>query len=376
MKGPLPYGHFCESSTVRPDLVWLALGVVLSSCSGSPTSAKPSGPVTGWHDAGLALSRADQSAGGVQWLSTVGNRIIASTASGEVFLGQQGSLNWDTLHLPGGDSSYGQSTMDSFVYFGTKTPGHAWQLEFPSMKWTNLGIPTSGSVYVDFLIPWSGALAAETFDVNTAKVHVYSGGPTWTDYSGGWPASGTEATAAFAVGANLFATTYSSGLWRRGSTDTAWSRLPDPVVPILQANGQYSPGTLDKPRSLAWYHGNLWVGYLIWSQIVHATGTDTPWVVSRLDTTAFPGHTLPGDVFALFVWNDRLFAAGQNPEVPLVYNETSGWRYITQNWGKSDDGTQTTCGVGISLAFASIGDTLYVAGCGHIFKLPASQVPQ
>jgi hypothetical protein len=62
--------------------------------------------------------------------------------------------------------------------------------------------------------------------------------------------------------------------------------------------------------------------------------------------------------------------------VPLVYVDGKGWRYLEKNWGKSDDGTRTTCGSDITMAFAGIGDTLYAAGCGHIYKLPWSEVPQ
>jgi hypothetical protein len=362
---------------MKLDLLSVGVGLLLSSCTGSPTTPKPSGPVAGWHDAGLLLSEADQQAGGVQYLAVVGSRLIAGTTTGRLFIGTQGSQAWDTLPVPGGDSVYWVTSKDSSVYVGTRTPGKGWRLDFPDRTWTNLGLPSSGSVYVDYIVPWGKGLLAGTFDVNTAKVQIFTGNKDlWNSSVSGFNTSGDDATMALSLDSVVYATTYHTGLWRRSSSDTAWNRVPDPVVPILQANGQYSPGTLDKPRSLAWYHGQLWVGYLIWKQIVRGSGLDSVWSPTGLDTGAFPGHVLPKDILTLFVWKDRLFAGGSLPEVPLVYNESTGWKYITQNWGKSDDGSRTTCSNSVTLSFAAIGDTLYAAGCGHIYKLPASQVPQ
>jgi len=348
-------------------------------CSNSNPSGPsgPSGPVVGWHDAGLVLSAADQSAGGVQWLSSVGNRIIASTASGEVFLGQQGSTHWDSVPFPGNDLVYTQTSIDSSVYFGTRTTGQLWQLTFPGKTWTNMSLGLSGKIEVDYITSWRGEIATSTFNLTDASVGAFWGhANSWTDISRGWLTNGDDATTAIGIDSMLFAATYSDGLLRRSFSDSSWSQVPNPIVPILQANNQFSPGTLDKPRSLAWYHGNLWVGYLIWGQIVHTIGIDTPWIPTTIDSGKNPGRNLPQDIMTLFVWNDRLFAGGQSTSTPMVLKEGVGWEYLSQNWGGSDNGSGSVCSVDITLAFAAIGDTLYAAGCGHVFKLPWSLVPQ
>lgn len=339
--------------------------------------------MAGWHDAGLVLSAADQSAGGVQWLSTVGNRIIASTASGKVFLGQQGSSRWDTLPFPVGDSVYSQTAIDSSVYFGTRSTGQVWRLTFPEAVWTNLGSGIGQGFGVDGLGFLKGALVlfagALRYPDSTTFVKSYSGTVgSWMDLGKGWPRPDWSTGAVLEASGKLFSSTYQTGLWRRSATDTAWSKIPDPIYLETFANDSVAQIPMDKPRCLAWYHGNLWMGNLYYGQIFHMTGTDTPWVSVGMDSIASGMSQFPlsFQAMTMIVWKDRLFAGGGRPSIPAVLKEGSGWQFLFSNWGKSDDGGRNACSVDLTLSFAAIGDTLYAAGCGHIFKLPWSQVPQ
>ncbi len=357
-------------------ILGLFLGLGTSGCTSSPTAPKVAGPVAGWHDAGLVLSPDDQSAGGVQWLAALDSQLLAVTASGKVFLGRQGSGHWDTIQSPSGAWISSLVVRDSFFYVGTRVAGQVWAFSPKSRKWTNLNIGGVDSMKTAALASFQGQTVAFLSRIYGWARPIYFGGGfpgQWSRIDAGWNDS-EEATTALGVGNTLYATTYSHGLWKRSATDTAWKRVPDPVVPIMQGNGQFEPGTLTDPRSIAWYKNSLWVGHLIWHQIVHTSNGDSIWVPTSLDPGS--GYTrLPSDVFSLYVWRERLFAGGQATSVPLVYVDGQGWRYLSQNWGKTDDGTRQACGVDITLAFAGIGDTLYAAGCGHVFKLPWSEVP-
>ena len=345
-----------------------------------PTAPIPTGPAVGWHDAGLVLSAADQGAGGVQWLSVVGNRIIASTASGKVFLGHQGSLHWDTLPFPGGDSVYSQTVIDSSVYFGTRSTGQVWQLTFPAQTWTNLQTGVATGFGTDGLANWNQSLVAFfghlSVSDSAAYVRRFNGSPgSWTDMSAKWPRPDWSTGATVGVGATLFSCTYQTGLWRRSASDTAWSRVPDPLWPEKYANDSIYLWHMNTPRALATYEGNLWVGYLNYPT-VYLTGVDTPWRSSKIDSAGLASPRLPISTMTLFVGKGRLFAGGNGPSTPMVYKDGSGWQYLSSNWGKSDNGKSVVCSVDYTLSFAAINDTLYAAGCGRVFKLPWSLVPQ
>ena len=351
----------------------LLLGCSKSNPTGPGTSM---GPAVGWHDAGLVLSSADQGAGGVQWLSVVGNRIIASTASGKVFLGRQGSTQWDSVPFPGGDSVYSQTAFDSSVYFGTRSTGQVWQLTFPAQTWTNMRLGSSGRNNVDFVTAWRNRLATSTFNLADASFHSYWGmAGNWTEISKGWLTNGDDATMALGLDSTLFSTTYSDGLWRRSASDTAWSRVPDPLWPEKYANDSIYLWHMNTPRALALYEGNLWVGYLNYPP-VYLTAVDTPWNSSKIDSAGLASPNLPTSTMTLFVGNGRLFSGGNGPSTPMVYKDGAGWQYLSQNWGKSDDGKSVVCSVDYTFSFAAINDTLYAAGCGSLFKLPWNLVPQ
>ena len=358
----------------------LLLGCSKSNPTGPGTSM---GPAVGWHDAGLVLSSADQGAGGVQWLSVVGNRIIASTASGKVFLGRQGSTQWDSVPFPGGDSVYSQTAFDSSVYFGTRSTGQVWQLTFPAKTWTNLQTGINAGFATAAVANWNQNLVAFFGNLSqsdsAAYVRKFAGTPgAWTDLSSGWPRPDWSSGSTIGVGTVLFSCTYQTGLWRRSASDTAWNRVPDPIYRELFANDSVGLVPMDKPRCLAWYHGNLWMGNLYFGQIFHMTGIDTPWVGVGPDSAATGKSQFPISFGAMtmFVWNDRLFAGGTMPSTPVVLKEGAGWQYLSKNWGQSDDGKSVVCSVDYTFSFAAINDTLYAAGCGRVFKLPWSLVPQ
>ena len=363
---------------------WMGLTgfILLLGCSTSnPTGPGIStGPAVGWHDAGLVLSSADQSAGGVQWLSTVGNRIIASTASGKVFLGGQGSTHWDSVPFPGGDSVYSQTAIDSSVYFGTRSTGQVWELTFPAKTWTNLQTGIKAGFATAAVANWNHDLAAffgnRSLVDSSAYVRKFTGTPgAWTDFSSGWPRPDWSSGSTIGIGTTLFSCTYQTGLWRRSTSDTVWSRVPDPLWPEKYANDSIYLWHMNTPRALAIYEGNLWVGYLNYPP-VYLTGVDTPWHSSKIDSAGLANPNLPISTMTLFVCNGRLFSGGNVPSTPMVYKDGTGWQYLSQNWGKSDDGKSVVCSVDYTFSFAAIKDTLYAAGCGHVFKLPWSLVPQ
>jgi hypothetical protein len=310
-------------------------------------------------------------------LSTVGNRIIASTASGKIYLGQQGSMHWDSIPLPGGDSVFSQCAKDSSAYFGTRTSCRVWQFTFPSMTWTNLQIGTVGKFEIDYVVPWLNGFSFMAYNLSTGSVNTSSGNlGSWQDISKGWPQS-DDATSAFALDTTLYATTYQTGLWRRSASDTSWHMVPNAIYYLKYVNDSVDPTPMNHPRALAWYHGNLWMGNLYFGQIFHMTGTDTPWVSVSQQIASTGTQPLPIDFapLTMFVWKDRLFVAG-SPPTPMVLKEGVGWELMSQNFGKSADGSSSICGENYTLAFAAIGDTLYAGGCGHVLKLPASAVPQ
>jgi hypothetical protein len=153
--------------------------------------------------------------------------------------------------------------------------------------------------------------------------------------------------------------------------------VPNAIYYEKYVNDSVNPTPMNHPRALAWYHGNLWMGNLYFGQIFHMTGTDTPWVSVSQQIVGTGIQPLPIDFapLTMFVWKDRLFVAG-SPPTPMVLKEGVGWELMSQNFGKSVDGSSSICGENYTLAFAAIGDTLYAGGCGHVLKLPASQVPQ
>jgi hypothetical protein len=354
------------------------LGTVLvMSCSSASPTSSTKGPAAGWQDAGLVLSAADVTAGGVAWLSTVGNRIIASTASGKVFLGQQGSMHWDSIPFPGGDSVYSQASVDSSVYFGTRSSGQVWQLTFPTKTWTSLNTGFSSPTSVNFIQPWNSQLAIFLRPIGGTIIPTILGhSGSWKSIGQNWP-SNDGATIALSVDSQLFGGTFQTGLWRRSTSDTSWHMVPNAIYYEKYVNDSVNPTPMNHPRALAWYHGNLWMGNLYFGQIFHMTGTDTPWVSVSQQIVGTGIQPLPIDFapLTMFVWKDRLFVAG-SPPTPMVLKEGVGWELMSQNFGKSVDGSSSICGENYTLAFAAIGDTLYAGGCGHVLKLPASQVPQ
>jgi hypothetical protein len=226
------------------------------------------------------------------------------------------------------------------------------------------------------VVLFSGALRVPD---STTYVKAYGGTVgTWMDLGKGWPRPDWSTGAVLENSGVLFSATYQTGLWRRSSTDTAWSQVPDPIYTEHYANDSTSPVLMDKPRGLAWYNGNLWMSNLYYGQTFHLTGTDTPWVAVGADSSSIGSSQLSIGYMGLtlFVWRNRLFGGGEYPGRPMIYKEGRGWQYLAPNWGLSDDGQHSSCAVDITLAFAAIGDTLYAAGCGRINKLPWSLVPQ
>ncbi|MEN9352805.1 MAG: hypothetical protein RL318_130 [Fibrobacterota bacterium] len=357
----------------------LLLIALLSSCSTTvPVTSDPVGPGTpikGWHTAGLVLSEADKDAGGVQRLGSFGkDSLIAVTASGKAFLGQQGRISWDSLRLPVTGRITSMAVADSVIYLGVLNESGIWRY-VPSRKEFSQFLKLEPSFRVTRLA-WNGgvltAFIAKDYDTVRA-VYRFSG---TSRVEIGQGLNDSEATTMSLTTPKVdFATSYSHGLWRRTVEETAWSRLPDPFFYDRYPDGKDYLQVLGKPRALAWYQGNLWVGYLIWSQIHRLSGVDTPWVSTSADSVVFPGRKLPQDIFTLKVLNGRLFGGGQTPGTPMVYVDGSGWRFLRTNWGMSDDGRKVTCGMDITLDFAAIQDTLYVAGCGGVYKLPFDQVP-
>lgn len=359
----------------------LLLVSALTGCSTTvPVAPEPVGPgtpVKGWHTAGLVLSEADKDAGGVHWLAAISSELYAATASGKLFKSVRNRASWERVELPGADSAYTMLAIDSTLYVGTRNSGQVFAYDVAGSKWKNLEIGIGRQV-ISSLANWEGALAVFTFarsiKDSTQYVKIWKDG-VWTDFGKGWPYPGGCPASLGPQPDQIYGATYSQGLWRRAVGDTAWRRLPDPFFYDRYPDGKDYLQVLGKPRALAWYQGNLWVGYLIWSQIHRLSGTDTPWVATKVDTVAFPGRALPQDVFALKVLNGRLFGGGQIPGTPMVYVDGSGWRFLRTNWGMSDDGRNVTCGTDITLDFAAVADTLYVAGCGGVYELPFDQVP-
>jgi hypothetical protein len=292
-----------------------------------------------------------------------------------VFLGLQGSTHWDTLPFPGGDTVRSQTVIDSSVFFGTQSTGQVWQLKFPNKTWANLQTGYGAGNAVNFLQPWRGSLTVFLRPLaDTIIPTIWGNSGSWSSIGKNWPPN-DGATIAFSIDSQLFGGSYSNGLWRRSASDTAWSRVPDAIWPEKYVNDSVYLWHMNTPRALTWYNGNLWVGYLNYPT-VYLTGVDTPWHSSKIDSTGLASPRLPISTMTLFVHNGRLFAGGNTPSTPMVYKDGSGWQYLSQNWGRSDNGKTGVCSVDYTFNFAAIGDTLYAAGCGHIFKLPWSLVPQ
>jgi hypothetical protein len=398
--------------------VTLVLSVLLAGCAESHTTAPSgnSGKVFGWRSAGLILSDANNT-GGLHKLTHIDDALFAMDAylpkpvldtnrpyRWRLWQGRVGSLHWDSLPMPNGNTPNCWTVFSGRLYVGTKYTGEVWIYDPTTSRWDSLALPAKPespvSIYsVSFLGQFQGDLVLG-IDVRSTNKHFCWEGSSTNPVGTKIPCIGTLQNITLdqvqEFGGALYGINYQYGVYRYVAGASAWEQLASPrgraatvtVDPCAQASSalgnvvkascpQTSANQEDEYVSLLGVHdGHLYVGYTDYQDGLYRWNGDGTWRKMTPVSDTLNLNEAPRDIRSFESYRGRMYMSGTQYSTPLLWKPKDtavphfgDWMNVPDGWCRDEYG----CG-SQTWGIMGVGDTLYSIGWGFVAKVPLSEI--
>lgn len=353
----------------------------------------------GWRSAGLELVDADET-GGVHRMVNIEEDLFVMDAyipkqdpytnwdsiiepyKWRLWRGQVGSLKWDTISMPEGNTPNRFVVLDRVLYVGTKYSGQIWKFNPKENQWQKVSTPElafeDGTTYSVSLGSYKGELFASFASSKSNKNICWIGGvqdkkgnlvPCFGRLKNIPPDEVQE------FGEYLYGISAQYGVYRYQFGDSIWARLPSPRgLAINAADSINKP--MEQVSALGIHKQKLYFGYKggLGLYRMEADGSYTD--MTPIGGGASQLREADGDIQNILSYKGHLLYSGVTCSTPtlLVPQDSAkpqfgDWKIVGKGWCLGSYG----CGVQ-SWGLVGIGDTLYATAWGYVTKIPLSQM--
>lgn len=360
-----------------------AFSILLGSCS----EAAPTNPVRapkvvhpGWRIAEIGMVREDHDSGGISEVVTTGDRVLANTSRGALFLGKEG-LAWKRLTMPDSAVASALYEWNGLIIVGSRFFGKLYAYSPVSDEWRNLHterfLPTATRLTkVERIGSFRGGLFVSFGTVRDTLVMGLRSDASlvsWSPMLQGLPPY--EIPIAFLdLDSVLLAATFEKGIYQWKLGDSAWTKAVNPQWQPPYSGSTPKPPTEDAPfaRAFAKLGNRMWCGLMV-DRLFYKDNGDAMWSKFAPDSFA---KKIPVDIFAMLTWRGRLFAAGRSHSVPLMHDPVTGsWKTTDVNFCYDIYHEKSVCDYYTTWSMAATSDTLYAASGGVLLKIGWPDLP-